>query len=155
MYYFTFKTFRYTFLIKSYTSWQLLAIHWDLHSLRLYLTRVYIISEKNLPIFFKMLHDHISLIQWSLNWMRLLYCFPIFWDRSARCVKLVTNRRIIVNIRIIDLFQLFYLVIISVIIFHQGSVGFSFYPLFACGWSPFRCTCGGWGLIWRDRRGTW
>lgn len=55
--------------------------------------------------------------------MAYLHCFPITWEKSARFVKILQNRGILVTVKTLEILQLGYFVLMSVILINQLQVG--------------------------------
>ncbi|OXA40179.1 Cytochrome bo(3) ubiquinol oxidase subunit 1 [Folsomia candida] len=61
-----------------------------------------------------MLHDHIKVIKWSLNFMARLHCFPIIWDKDK--IKFKKN---LFFTRFFEIVQILYFVLILYVILIQ------------------------------------
>lgn len=62
----------------------------------------------------EMLHDHIKVIKWSLNFMARLHCFPIIWDKDK--IKFKKN---LFFTRFFEIVQILYFVLILYVILIQ------------------------------------
>lgn len=66
-----------------------------------------------------MLYDHLQFIKVSLNYLSRLRFLPLAWDKSGKCVKIQNGK--VIGVRIIEMYQISYFVIFSVVLYHQSQ----------------------------------
>lgn len=70
-----------------------------------------------------MLHDHIKIIKWSLTCISYLRGLPIEWDNSTKRVVPVKTRGKLIIPKIVQILQLCYFGLITIVLHDQYQTG--------------------------------